>query len=293
MIRRMFSRLLFTMALGTTASPAHAIVTTWTVQSSSSSLSISGALSSSGLFVASVTAQGGGGLTANYDGTIDTRQTVVPVATDGGSGTPESIELLAANLTALNSGSWDPLPLGLPGAVPANYGPNLVFGALGRVNLAIRGLSVDLSSAATALSGIAYDTQSANPNLTVTLLSATVDFFGSGPLGDFLFGYGSLTSGVASQSSTVVAGTSIEYSGGGQTGTATLTIPLSFPVSLVFSGGDTTGVADDLVVYLSMTGQIVATAATSTVPEANSLVLLGLAGSAVGFVGYRRRMRHR
>jgi hypothetical protein len=74
-------------------------------------------------------------------------------------------------------------------------------------------------------------------------------------------------------------------------GTATLTIPVNLTVAYIASGGDTTTSADDIAVYFGFAGAIVATAPTATVPEASSLVLLGLAGSCIGFVGYRRQSR--
>lgn len=292
MFRRILGSSLVAAAVGLVASPAQAVLTSWTVQSSSSSLSISGALSSGGSFLASVTQQGAGGLTTKYTGTVNTQQTVVPVATDGWAGTPIDIEFLSASLSALNSGNWDPLPGGSIGLAAANYGAQVSLGFLGGANLAIRGLSAGLASGVTALSGTAYGVQTANPNLTVTLLSATADYRGFGPVGGAL-GSGSLTSGIAGQTGAYTAtGSSIAYSGGGQAGTATLTIPVNFSISLVVVGQDTTDPGDDIGVYLALNGQIAATAATSEVPEANSLVLLGLAGSAVGFVGYRRRMKN-
>lgn len=72
----------------------------------------------------------------------------------------------------------------------------------------------------------------------------------------------------------------------------TLAIPVDFELRAVVLGADTTNAADDFTMNLNLSGNIVATAPTESVPEANSLPLLGLAGSVVGFMGYRRKRRH-
>lgn len=281
------------------AGPANAGITNWTVQSASSSLAISGALSSGGSFLASLTSQGtntvnGPGLTTTFSGQIDTHQNVSGVTTDGWSGNPSDIEFLnTTNLVANNSGDWDPTVGGPIGTAPANYGGNVLLGFLGGANLAVRNLAASLQSGVIPISGQAFAAQSFNGPVTVSITSATADYRGFGPVGGAL-GSGTLTEGIVGQSAEVgIAGT-INYSGGGLGGTATMTVPINFNFSLVVSGADTTAdPSDDIGVYIALIGNIAATADTANVPEANSLVLLGMAGSAIGFMGYRRRMANK
>ena len=274
------------------AGEAQAFLTTWTIQSASSTLTIGGALSSGGGFLANVDPQGTNSLVGRYSGTIDTQQDIGPIATDGFSGTPLDIQFLSANLIALNNGNWDPLPgTGAEGTAPANYGANVSLGFLGGANLAIRGLLAGLSSGVAPLTGTAFGPQTfTNLNTTVTLTAATADYRGFGIVGGAL-GSGSLTSGIAGQSGAYVASGGITYGPGGLAGTATLNLPVNFAIALVVAGSDTTQVSDDIGVYLSLVGALVATSPTAQVPEASSLVMLAMAGSVVGFVGYRRKLR--
>jgi len=290
MLRRFVGTSLLAALVGLGVGSANANPTAWTVQSGSSSLTISGALSSGGTLLANLVTQGAGSLTTKYTGTINSLQGVAPISTDGWSGNPTSIQFLSATLTALNSGNWDPLPGGALGTAGANYGGKVDLGFLGGANLSVRSLSAGLASGAIALSGTAYGAQSFSGNVDVSLLSATADYRGYGIVGGAL-GSGSLTSGIAGQSGTITSAGGIAYSGG-YAGTATLTIPVNFDFAAIVAGGDTTDVADDIGVFINLLGTIVATSATSAVPEANSIVLLGLAGSVVGFLGYRRKTKN-
>jgi hypothetical protein len=288
MLRRFIGASLVAAAVGFCVSPAHAVVTNWTVQSGSSSLALSGALSSGGTFLASVQGQSGatGGLSTSYTGSITTQQSIVGVS-------PADIQFLSALLDANVSGNWDPLPGGTTGTAAGDYGGKVDLGFLGGANLAVRNLTAGLSSGVISLVG-AYTSPGAQTflgNLDVSVLTATADYRGYGIVGGALGG-GSLTDGIAGQSGSVLTAGTISYGPGGYAGTATLTIPVDFTFAAVVAGADTTDNAgDDIGVYIRLLGAVNATAATSAVPEASSLVLLGLAGSVVGFVGYRRKAK--
>lgn len=284
MIRRTAGALLVAGIVGFVAQPAKAVVTTWTVQSSSSSLTLSGSLSSGGTFLADVQSQAGGnGLTTSYFGSITSEQTIV-------NSSPSDIAFISADLNANTSGNWDPLPGGATGTSPGDYGGRVLLGPLGGANLVIRDLIAGLTSGSIALTGNAFDTQTFSGDVVVELLSATADYRGFGVVGGALGG-GSLTDGIAGQSGLVAAAGSINYGPGEYAGTATLSIPVNFTFAAIVAGEDTTDVGDDIGVYINLLGALVATAPTATVPEASSLVLLGLAGSVVGFVGYRRKAK--
>lgn len=205
--------------------------------------------------------------------------------TIGGSG-PTDIQFLSALLDANVSGNWDPLPGGATGTAPADYGMLDPLGFLGGANLAIRDLTAGLSSGVITLVGTPYTTQTFLGNIDVEVLSATADYRGVGIVGGAIGG-GSLTDGIAGQSGSILAAGSIAYDGPGGSN-ATLTIPVDFNFVAIVAGADTTQVNDDIGLFVNLLGNIVATA---TVPEANSLVLLGFAGSVVGFIGYRHKTK--
>jgi hypothetical protein len=260
--------------------PANGAVTTWTVQSSSSSLTISGALSSGSTFLASVSPQGSGSLTASYGGTLQTAQ-------NAPGGSPIDITFLTANLIANNSGNWDPLPTAFPGTAPANYGALISLGFLGGANFAQRNLAADLSGAAVPLSGSPYSPQTFSSSLDFEFTAGTTVARNlSG--GILAFDPSDPNIPIAGQGGSFTSNGSITYGPGGDAGIATLTIPVNFTIISFAVGLDTTSSADDIGVYMNYAGSIVATAPTATVPEASSLVLLGLAGSVIGFIGYRR-----
>lgn len=285
MLRRFVGSSLLVAVVGLCAGPASAAVTTnWTIQTSSSVLTLSGALSSGGTFLASVATQGAGSLSSSYSGSISTEQVI-------GGVSPISLQFLSANLDANVNGNWDPLPGGNTGTGAADYGGKVDLGFLGGANLAIRDLAASLASGVLPLTGTAFSPQTFNGNVDVTLLAATADYRGYGIIGSAL-GQGSLTSGIAGQSGSILTAGGITYGPGGLAGTATLNIPVNFSFAAIVAGADTTGTtADDIGVFINLLGAINATAATANVPEASSLVLLGLAGSVIGFVGYRRNKK--
>lgn len=262
---------------GLSSGGVHAAPVTWVVESSQSSLSISGALSSGGTLLASMAAQAPGSTTAAYSGTIHSE-------IDLPSGT--MIEFTSANLDAEISGNWDPLPFGSPGTFPANYGGKFDLGFLGGSNLAIRNLIAEFSSGALSLSGPLYSPQTFNGNLTMELVNGTVDFRGYGIVGGGL-GYPEPTPITGQPASFATTGTFIASPNWGIEA-ATLIIPISYNFASIAAGADTTQTSDDVGIYMNLSGTITA---YSVVPEASSLVLLGIAGSVLGFMGYRRQRR--
>jgi hypothetical protein len=258
-----------------------AAVTNWTVQSASSSLTISGALSSGSSLITSITQQGPGSLTTSYSGSITTTGNV-------SGGTPTDLAFTGGVITANNSGNWDPLPNSLPGTAPANYGFKVDQGFLGGANFAMRNLSLQFLSGTESLSGSPYSTQTFSADIGAETLTGVGSYRNYGIIGGFE-PIGEVPLDFATTYFTSPG--SISYGPGELMGTATLTIPVNLTVAYIASGGDTTTSADDIAVYFGFAGAIVATAPTATVPEASSLVLLGLAGSCIGFVGYRRQSR--
>lgn len=236
------------------AAPAHGAVTNWTVQSASSSLTLS--ISPTSPFFEP---QGAGSLVTTYGGTIVTEQTI--------SGVPTAIQFLSASITANNSGDWDPLPDGLPGTAPANYG--FITGDFLSYRGALRDIELGFTSGVLSLTGSPPGPQTFSDSITGEFLAGVLNFrpaFGSpstsGPfplVGMVAF----LSAGTLNYGPTVT----------------TLVIPTTIEFTIEGSGSQ---------LYL-LTGNIVATAPTESVPEANSLALLGLAASIVGFAGYRRK----
>lgn len=277
-----FAFILGTVGCLAIAVTTNAAVTIWTVQSASSSLTLSGALSTGGTFLASAGPQAAGSLTTAYNGTLQTTSNV-------SGGVPQDISLTSSLLMAIDNGSWDPLPNGTMGTSLANYGVKFDFGFLGIAFAALRDLSVEVTSASAPLSGIPYGSQTFTANLDMELLSGTANFrllpfpIPSPPP--------SPPYALAGTTDTYASAASISYGPGGEAGIATLTLPIELSFSGIMMGADTTSTNDDITMFVSLSGNIMATAPTATVPEASSLVLLGLAGSFVGFAGYRRRFQ--
>lgn len=290
MIRKLTMTMLSVAVFGIVVGRAHASVLNWTVQQSSSTLTISGALSSGGTFLANLQGQSGatGGLTTNFTGDILTQHSGLPASQIlFEPGNLIDIQFLSANLSANNSGNWDPLPGGTTGTAAANYGARVSLDFLGGANLAIRDLAAGLTSGVIPLAGVPpYTTQPFAGDIELTLLSAIADYRGFGVVGGAL-GRGSLTDGIAGQSGTVFSEGTIAYGTGEFISLATLTLPIDFTFAAIVSGADTTELEDDIGVYVNLMGQIIGTT-QMPIPEANSLVLLGLATSVVGFMGYRR-----
>lgn len=257
---------------------AQAIVTNWNVQSASSTLALSGSYSSGGSFLSSIPPRAHNSNITYYTGSITTQQT------EASPGILADIEFLSASIDATYNGNWDPLPGGSTGLAPGNYAVYIVDGFIGGAHATIRDLAMNLSSDVLPLSG-STASQTFNDAITGELLSGSMDYRGYGIVAS-AWGQGTV-SGFSGQSDTFAAAGSLTY---GPTIT-TLTIPIQFDFVGNFFGADTTQVNDDFTAYFRVTGNIVATAPTESVPEANSLALLGLAGSVIGFLGYRRQRR--
>jgi len=110
--------------------PARAEVKTFTIDSTQSSLTISG----TALGLVTMQPQGAGSLSTTYSGAIVADVTANTVAFVGGS-----------TITANNSGNWQPAPGGVAGNAPANYGATAsAFGGSGHA--ALRNLLFELKS---------------------------------------------------------------------------------------------------------------------------------------------------
>lgn len=258
------------IALICLAGPAESAVTHWTVQSASSSLMLSGALSSGGTHIFTLEPQGAGSLETYYSGTITSQQDVA-------TGLPTTIQFLSASLTAANSGNWQPLPGGSTGSAPANYGIGYVE-FVPVVQAALRDIELNITSGVRPLPGSSpariFDSIY-SPEFTSGVMDYRFNILGiegSASLEDlqnqfFYF-------------STI-------YFGPTET---TLTMPLTMFFDSIVLGAETPTTTDDIEFDFQLFGTIIATAPTASVPEASSLALLGLAGSIVGIVGYRRKL---
>lgn len=277
-----------TILLGTLAIPlsrCQAGVTNWTIQSASSNLALS-ATFYLGVGDFHLEGQGPTSLTTQFEGTVQTQQNFLA------PGVPSEIQFLSAALDAQVSGDWEPLPGGATGTAPADYA------ARGYVDtvvisysyIALRDLTFDLASGVLPLSDSPLGTQNFTGDLDVTTLTGITDYDSRGGL-QSLLGDGSATM-VGLGGGSASAG-SVAYDD--LNGMATLTIPLDFQFFTLFESVVVNGngpVYADIGVMTRFQGSIVATAPIESVPEASSLVLLGLAGSVGGgFVGYRRRFR--
>lgn len=251
---------------------AQAAVTNWTIQSAYSSLTVSARYVENGNFyTVFYDPQGVNSLRTTFHGSIITQQTeTIP-------GIPADIQFLSASIAANNSGNWDPLPGGSTGTAPANYG--LEFGDfLTSAHGAIRDIQFSLSSGILSLSG-APPAQSFSSSITAEFLSGAFDFRGVG----IFVNLGEGSNDFAGQTSTFTSNATLAY---GPTVT-TLTIPSTIGFIVPFFSEETSS-SPESGLYFELTGSIRATAPTESVPEANSLALLGLAGSVIGFLGYRR-----
>jgi hypothetical protein len=268
------------MAIAVQAWNANAAITVWEVQSASSSLRISGVLSQNHLFLAEISSQihSPNGETAPFQGSITTS-----ISLNGGN--PAAIQFLSANLDPIAGGAWDPLPGGSSGRQAADYGVLFKTWGLGGINIAIRNMVADTTSAAIPLTGALGTPQAFAGDLDVALLSGAADFrsygiienfYGGGPTSEFIVGNGGTSTSAGA----------LTISTDGLT-PSTLTIPIDFSYRVPFEGRVT---LDEIEFYFRFTGTITATT-TEVIPEANSLVLLGLAGAVVGYVGLWRRER--
>jgi hypothetical protein len=258
-ISRSFSGFAF-MSIIITVQFAQASMVSWTVQSAQSSLQVAGKATFSGL-TQTVSPQGLGANIAALSGSL---------STDWTPGT--SIDFVPSNLSLLNSGSWSPLPGGVAGSAPADYGLQAIA-----VKTAIRDAQINLDSPLLSLTG--------TPSLSTFVLSGNTGF--SAGYVDYLitaFGGASARSSDFIGSQGAITGTgSIAVAAG----IATLTLNYTAPtLNVTIEDNNTPATSDDITGVLTLTGQIVATA---IVPEPASWTMwLGGVG-LIGVAGAQRR----
>lgn len=146
----------------------------FTLDTNQSSLTLSGSLVG-----VTMTQQGTGSLTTKYAGTIQAAQTAGTLQFTG-----------ASLITALNSGSWQPLPGGASGSAPANYGLKASQLFVLNILAAIRGLQFDVTSPALTVAGGQFDEGSvtfliptnATSTIDYTVTSIITNTAGTGPM---------------------------------------------------------------------------------------------------------------
>ncbi|MFO0946025.1 MAG: hypothetical protein U1D30_08775 [Planctomycetota bacterium] len=211
----------------------------------------------------------GGTITAQYSSSADT------------------ITFLGASAVANNGGSYRPNDFAASSTArsQANYGGRIDIPSLGGAELALRQLIASVTSGVIPMSGPNYNWTFASTAQGLGLTQGRIDYAGSGSIGGAL-GTGTFDLvGNTSLNQSTTAG-SLVLVGPTTNATATLTVPIRIRFAQTILGGDTPVGTDDIFVDLLLAGQLVAVA---VVPEASSLVMLGLVGSVVGYVGYRRR----
>lgn len=277
--------------------PAQAVVTTWTVQSSSSAFTITGSLSSGGTLVSQVassnpTPSSSGG--TQFTGTLTTQQSFGQLGY-GSIYYPEHIEILSAQIDAPIRGDYDPLPGGGTGTAPADSWMSFNLGSGSGLNVATRDLAFSLFSDPFELffSFPGDQMQIITGRRYADITSANMDYRGFGDIGS---GLGSGTVDFADE--VLLAGyfgdvhyQPYPYYGPpyGPYETVTLRLGLDFTLSRLLAGGDTPDLSDDVVLAMNYNGVLTATAPIETVPEANGLVLLGLSMGAGIYLNRRRR----
>lgn len=273
-----------TMLLCGGAASANAFTTIWTVQSASSSLTLSGSVSSGGSFLADLRSQtNGNGAMTSFVGTIETST----AALIENPFPPTDFQLDSGDVIALNSGDWDPDIDNLAGTAPASLGMRVDLGFLGGANLAVRDLTASFSSPSFLLVGDAPSPQAFSVAINYNF-DSSVDYRSYGVLAGVLTPDEPL---VLLTSYSIATNGTIAYDPvEGLSGVTTLTIPIIIEQFYYIQGEGTTHPEDDIILGATWSGQFVATA---VVPEASSLVLLGLAASSVGFLGYRRSVPQR
>jgi hypothetical protein len=233
---------------GATAAPY-----TFTIDSTQSALTLSGAVSLADLGTFPVSQQAPGSLTTSLSGTVelDTDLATTLTFSSGSSIAPDI------------GGAWSPTAGGFAGTQPAEYGVRIPVSVIGGVDYAATNTVFDATSAPIGLLAGAFDAT----QLTLNLLTTTVDFQSFGLLSG-TFGTGVVTNQAA-----------IDQLGGGTLtvvgNVATLIVPIQISETLPIANS---------VAYLTLTGQLVATA---VVPEPSSIILAAFGGLA--FIAWRRR----
>jgi hypothetical protein len=191
------------------------------------------------------------GFTTSYAGTIN--------ATVGGG----TIQFNSANADANVSGVYSPLPGGLAGTAPGDYGGMFTAGGIFPGTFAIRDLIASLSSAALSLTG-GTNFDAGQLLFTATGGSADYRVAALAMMGSIAMAGQSATNGPATGSIAIVAGV------------PTITIPIDVTILLTAIN------PNDSMVRLR--GNIVATA----VPEPTTWALL-TCGGAIGLIWARRQ----
>jgi hypothetical protein len=263
-------------AFGLIATSAQAAIVNLTIDSSASSLALSGQINAPtiGQPNKAYVAQGAGSLTTTYSGTINIDLQ------------PGTIQLLSgSSIVAANSGNWSPAPgpggptddpvgsFGAAGSTPANYGVNIPsFG----VQSNFVGLVFDFGVPAQAAIPAGL------PSTPVALSGGgTFNLAGQGM--SFIAGRRLLVSPLANDNSSVAGFPTLFGTNGSATGSwdgTTLIIPVFS--TLTYQIEDSPPI-DDTVRF---SGFIVA-----RVPEPSTLIMAGMGVVGLVTVGYRARKR--
>jgi hypothetical protein len=213
-----------------TIGAADAMERDFAIVADQSNIAISGTVTNTTFGTALIQAQGPGGLTTSYSGTINTDRI------------GNAISFLAGSaINAATGGPWQPLIDGNSGSSPANYGAKVVYlGGFVTINFAGRNLVAGLIGPATTLDS------SGNFDLAATSVAfASGDLAYRGPAGNpvgtnSLANKSALLSGTGSLSSLTQSGQTTET--------------LTFPVNATFNfAADTT-----TSISLTLTGQLLA-----------------------------------
>jgi hypothetical protein len=178
------------------------------VDAAASSLAVTGTALGSPILT-----QGPGSLTTTYQGPLFLQLTPTSIAFPGGS-----------EVTANNSGSWQPLPGGDPGSAPANYGGRVVI--LFSTSLAaVRDAVFDVTTLAPFPLTSTGNSSSFSSSATFTTTSGAIDF--NSPLAGS--GTQPLAGSTGDNASPNPATLNIAP-GTGDSADATLAIPVSFTI---------------------------------------------------------------
>ncbi|MFO0949271.1 MAG: PEP-CTERM sorting domain-containing protein [Planctomycetota bacterium] len=206
------------------------------------------------------------------------------------SSSASTLQFLSAEALANNGGSYRPgnLPdVGSTARAQANFGARIDIPGLGGAELAIRNTLVNLTSGVLNMTGpIGNWSFASSSSYTLGLgAGSTAMYAGSGSVGGAL-GTGTFDLNGYSGANQGLTPGSLTLTGPSTNATAELFIPVRFAFQQTILGGDTPESTDDIFIDLLLAGQVVAVA---VVPEASSLVLLGLGGMVIGYLGNRRR----
>ncbi|MFO0949270.1 MAG: PEP-CTERM sorting domain-containing protein [Planctomycetota bacterium] len=203
------------------------------------------------------------------------------------SSSADTIQFIGASALGNNGGSYRPNDFAASSTArsQANYGGRIEIPSLGGAELALRQIMANITSGVLPMGGPNYNWTFGTTSQTLGLSQGRIDYAGSGSIGGAL-GTGTFDLVGETSANQGTSPGSLVLVGPTTNATATLTIPLRIRFAQTILGEDTPDTTDDIFVDLLLAGQLVAVA---VVPEASSLVLLGLGGVVVGIVGHRRR----